>query len=98
MLRKQVRLGCLCVLVALALPLTANAGFRCQDGNLILEGDSAAALLNKCGKPLYQSNIVNREGYVIGQRFTYQDRIDNSWIYVVDTVDDKVTKIEARRQ
>lgn len=98
MLLKQARLGCLCVFVTLALPFTANAGFRCQDGNLILEGDSAAALLSKCGKPLYQSNIVNREGYVIGQRFTYQDRIDNSWIYVVDTIDDKITKIDARRQ
>ena len=95
MLRTQVRLGCLCLLAAIAVPLTANAGFRCQDGNLVLEGDSAAALLSKCGSPMYQSNIVDQKGNVTGQRYTYQDRIDNSWLYVVDTRDDKITKIEA---
>jgi hypothetical protein len=46
------------VVVATMLPLaTANADFRCRDGNLINTGDSMLYLLNKCGSPMSQSDL-----------------------------------------
>ncbi len=88
----------LCVSAAFALTLDANAGFRCRDGNLVNEGDSVAYLLDKCGDPLYKSDIRDNKGRFLGEQFFYRDRIDPAWLYTVNVVNGKVTKVETGRQ
>ncbi|AUB84308.1 hypothetical protein THSYN_27480 [Candidatus Thiodictyon syntrophicum] len=99
MLPEKVNFSCMVVLVATMLPLAAaNADFRCRDGNLINTGDSMSYLMNKCGSPMSQSDLVNNFGAVIGQRLRYEDRNDSSWVYVVDIYSGKVTRVVTERQ
>ncbi len=55
-------------------------------------------LMNKCGSPMSQSDLVNNFGVVIGQRLRYEDRNDRSWVYVVDIYNGKVTRVVTERQ
>ena len=83
---------------ALALPLTATAGMRCAGGALVNEGESASYMFKNCGNPMASSDLVNGFGAVVGQRYRYVDRTDNSWVHVIDVHNGKVTRMDTERQ
>lgn len=82
----------------LSVPLSAMAGYRCAGGHLVQVGDSAASILNKCGKPVASNYLINGFGVRVGERLRYIHRTDKKWAYMIDVIDGKVTQIQQERQ
>ena len=61
-------------LLATTLILASTAAvadsMRCG-GALIQRGDSITKLMRECGEPIYQEEVQNRRGAVIGTRYFY---------------------------
>ncbi len=69
--------------VLVALPTTADAGFRCGPSKIAAEGDTTVQVRMKCGSPLSEENLTNAYGLTVSQRWVYRDPADKRWIKIL---------------
>lgn len=87
-MRNHIRfLSSLLIGAGLALPIMANAGFRCAHNQIVEEGESTVVVREKCGAPKSEETLTTAGGEVVTQRWVYTDPSDRRWIKILEFKD-----------
>jgi len=71
----------------LALPVIADAGFRCAHNKIVEEGESTVVVRENCGAPRSEEALTTAGGEVVTQRWVYTDPSDRRWIKILEFKD-----------